>query len=73
VEAAGTGWVPVPTLYLHGADDECIGADMVDIDDMRPLFTGGLEAEILPGLGHFLHLENPAKVNGRIVEFLTTS
>ena len=73
VEAAGTGWVPVPTLYLHGADDGCIGADMVDADDMRPLFTGGLEAEILPGLGHFLHLEDPAKVNGRIVEFLTAA
>jgi pimeloyl-ACP methyl ester carboxylesterase len=71
--AAGTGWVPVPTLYLHGADDGCIGADMVDIEDMKPLFPGGLDAEILPGLGHFLHLEEPAKVNGRIVEFLTAS
>ena len=71
VEAAGGGWVPVPTLYLHGADDGCIGADMVDPDDMKPLFPGGLEAEILPGLGHFLHLEAPAQVNDRIVEFLT--
>ena len=71
VEAAGTGLVPVPTLYLHGADDGCMGADVVDIDDLKPLFPGGLEAEILPGVGHFLHLEAPAEVNGRIVEFLT--
>ena len=71
VEAAGTGLVPVPTLYLHGADDGCMGADVVDIDDLKPLFPGGLEAEILPGVGHFLHLEDPARVNGRIVEFLT--
>jgi pimeloyl-ACP methyl ester carboxylesterase len=40
-------------------------------DDMKNLFPGGLEAEILPGLGHFLHLEDPATVNRRIVEFLT--
>jgi pimeloyl-ACP methyl ester carboxylesterase/REP element-mobilizing transposase RayT len=71
VEAAGTGVVPVPTLYLHGADDGCFGADMVDPDDMKPFFAAGLEAEIMPGVGHFLHLEDPAKVNGRIVEFLT--
>jgi pimeloyl-ACP methyl ester carboxylesterase len=71
VEAAGSGWVPVPTLYLHGADDDCIGADMIDADEMKPLFPAGLEAEIIPGVGHFLHLEDPAKVNGRIVEFLT--
>jgi pimeloyl-ACP methyl ester carboxylesterase len=71
VEAAGSGWVPVPTLYLHGADDGCFGADMVYPDDMKPLFPEGLEAEIMPGLGHFLHLEAPAQVNDRIVEFLT--
>jgi pimeloyl-ACP methyl ester carboxylesterase len=71
VEAAGSGWVPVPTLYLHGADDGCVGADIIDPDEMKPLFPGGLEAEILPGVGHFLHLEDPATINGRIVEFLT--
>lgn len=70
VEAAAAGWVPVPTLYLHGADDGCIGADIVAPDEMKTLFPAGLEAEILPGLGHFLHLEDPATVNGRIVEFL---
>ena len=71
VEAAGSGWVNVPTLYLHGADDGCIGADMVDADELKNLFPGGVEVEVLSGLGHFLHLEDPAKVNGRIVEFLT--
>jgi pimeloyl-ACP methyl ester carboxylesterase len=73
VEAAGSGWVPVPALYLHGADDGCIGADMVSPDDMKLLFPAGLEVEILPGLGHFLHLENPAEVNTRILRFLTAS
>ena len=70
VEAAGSAWIPVPTLYLHGADDGCIGSDMAPVDEMKNLFTGGLDAEILPGLGHFLHLEDPAAVNRRIVEFV---
>jgi len=70
VEAAGTGWVPIPTLYLHGADDGCIGADMVFPDEMQAFFPEGLEVDVLPGLGHFLHLEDPSGVNRRIVEFL---
>lgn len=71
VEAAGSGWVPVPSLYLHGADDGCIGADLVVPDELKPLFPAGLEVEIYDRLGHFLHLEDPARVNGRIVAFLT--
>jgi pimeloyl-ACP methyl ester carboxylesterase len=70
VQGAVNGWVQVPTLYLHGADDGCIGAEIVDADAMKPLFPAGLEVEILPGVGHFLHLEDPG-VNRRIVEFLT--
>jgi pimeloyl-ACP methyl ester carboxylesterase len=71
VEAAGSGWVTIPTLYLHGAEDGCVGADIVDPDEMKPLFPGGLDAEIIPRVGHFLHLEDPANVNSRIVDFLT--
>jgi pimeloyl-ACP methyl ester carboxylesterase len=71
VEAAGVGWVPVPSLYLHGADDGCIGADIIDLDELKPLFPGGRDAELMPGLGHLLHLVDPAKVNGRIIGFLT--
>ena len=73
VEAAGSGWIPVPTLYLHGADDGCIGADIVVLEEMKPLFPGGLDGEIIPGVGHFLHLEDPAGVNRRIVEFVTAA
>jgi pimeloyl-ACP methyl ester carboxylesterase len=72
VEAGANSWVPVPTLYLHGADDGCVGTEVVAPDDeMKALFPGGLDIEVLPGLGHFLHLEDPARVNRRIVEFLT--
>jgi pimeloyl-ACP methyl ester carboxylesterase len=72
VEAAGGGWVPVPTLYLHGGSDGCIATEVLSSEEeMKALFPGGLELEVLPGLGHFLHLEDPAVVNRRIVEFLT--
>jgi len=71
LEAAASGWVSIPTLYLHGGDDGCVGTDMVDADGMKSLFPGGLEVEVIPGTGHFLHLEDPATVNRRIVEFLT--
>ena len=70
VETAGSGWMNCPTLYLHGGNDGCIGADMFG-DDMKNLFPGGLEVEVFPDLGHFLHLEDPATINGRILEFLT--
>jgi pimeloyl-ACP methyl ester carboxylesterase len=71
VEAALSAYVPVPTLYLHGADDGCIGPDMVAPDEMKNLFPAGVETEVVPGVGHFLHLEDPGTVNRRIVEFLT--
>ena len=71
VEAAGSAWVTIPTLYLHGADDGCIGSELVAPDELKNLFPGGIEVEVLPGVGHFLHLEDPTKVNGRIIEFLT--
>jgi pimeloyl-ACP methyl ester carboxylesterase len=71
VEAQSMGYVPVPTLYLHGADDGCIGPDMVVPEEMAPLFPKGLETEVVPGAGHFLHLERPEAVNRRIVEFVT--
>ena len=37
---------------------------------MDHLFAKGLDKEIYPGTGHFLHLERPEAVNQRIVAFL---
>jgi pimeloyl-ACP methyl ester carboxylesterase len=68
VQAAGP--VTIPTLYMHGSDDGCMGADLVAASDPSPHFPGGIEVEIVPGAGHFLHLERPAEVNARILRFL---
>ncbi len=63
----GTTPITMPSLYLHGAQDGCIGAD---IETERSLFTGGLKTMIVPEAGHFLHLEKPELVNAAILQFL---
>jgi pimeloyl-ACP methyl ester carboxylesterase len=36
---------------------------------MDNLFLKGLEKVVVPGTGHFLHLERPGEVNQRILDF----
>lgn len=59
---------PVPALALHGTRDR--PGRLEAFNAMDHLFAKGLEKEIYPGTGHFLHLEQPANVNKRIIEFL---
>ncbi|WP_292976506.1 alpha/beta hydrolase [Mycobacterium sp.] len=60
---------PVPTLYLHGTNDGAVGADL--LDDLGQYFpAAGSAAEILDGVGHFLHLENPELVAKKIAGWL---
>jgi pimeloyl-ACP methyl ester carboxylesterase len=58
---------PVATLYLHGAADGALGIDiLVDVETHLP--AAGSHFEIIDGVGHFLHLEQPeliaATING---------
>ncbi len=39
-------------------------------EQMGALFGAGVEKVLLPGTGHFLHLERPAEVNPKVVQFL---
>lgn len=70
VQNAGLAPVAPPTLYLHGADDGCMAADMVVEAELAPLHPGGLELDVVGSAGHFLHLERPEHVNPRVVDFL---
>ncbi|MDX2170699.1 MAG: alpha/beta hydrolase [Deltaproteobacteria bacterium] len=60
--------VTVPTLYLHGADDGCIGRQLAD--GMEAFFPAGLEKRVVPGAGHFVHQERPDIVNPALLDFL---
>ena len=60
---------PVPTLYLHGADDGAIAADLLG-DLAAHLPAPGSAFEIVDGAGHFLHLEQPEIVADKIADWL---
>jgi pimeloyl-ACP methyl ester carboxylesterase len=60
---------PQPTLYLHGADDGCLGVEMVSAA-AAALPAEGSRVEVVDGAGHFLQLERPAKVNALVIDFL---
>lgn len=71
IEAAGAGPMPIPALYLHGADDGCMGAGAIDATTAESFPEEGSRIEVVDGVGHFLHLERPFEVNRMIVDFLT--
>jgi pimeloyl-ACP methyl ester carboxylesterase len=52
---------PQPWLYLHGAEDCCIGADVA---------SAVPGAVLLEGVGHFPHLEDADRVSRLVVDFL---
>lgn len=58
----------MPTLAIHGTRDRPGRLEAFEV--MDPLFSAGLEKVILPGTGHFLHLERPEEVSRRVVAFL---
>jgi len=60
--------INVPAMMIHGRDDQCIGAEL--LDGMEAFFLKGLRKEIIPGAGHFVHQERPDVVNKLVLEFL---
>ncbi|MGV0050495.1 alpha/beta fold hydrolase [Mycobacterium colombiense] len=60
---------PVPTLYLHGAADGALGAELLtDVEAHLP--AAGSVFEIIDGVGHFLHLERPRAIADKITGWL---
>lgn len=59
---------PQPTLYLHGENDGAFLATRVR--DAAAHLASGSAVEVVGGLGHFLHLEAPAEVRRRVLDWL---
>ncbi|KPK13753.1 MAG: hypothetical protein AMJ62_14555 [Myxococcales bacterium SG8_38] len=60
----------VPTLYLHGERDGCIGPEMTEGQEKH--FSALFETLTLAEAGHFLHLERPTEVNEAILRWFET-
>jgi pimeloyl-ACP methyl ester carboxylesterase len=61
----------VPTLALHGTRDR--PGRLEAFEGMDDLFLKGLEKVVVPGAGHFVHVERPGEVARRIVEFFQSA
>ncbi|MBV8358145.1 MAG: alpha/beta hydrolase [Deltaproteobacteria bacterium] len=67
-EKIATTPIPVPALAFHGTRDRPGRTPAFERMDRH--FTAGLKKVVIPGTGHFIHLERPDEVNAKIVEFL---
>jgi pimeloyl-ACP methyl ester carboxylesterase len=65
----GVDPISVPTLYVHGSVDGCVGVEVSE--GMEPCFTGKFRRVVIDGAGHFVHWEKPAEFNRAVVEFLS--
>jgi pimeloyl-ACP methyl ester carboxylesterase len=57
-----------PTLYLHGESDGCFKAQ--SLGTPLEFLAPGSRVMMVPGAGHFLHLEQPSAVHDAIDSFL---
>jgi pimeloyl-ACP methyl ester carboxylesterase len=62
--------IPQPTLYLHGTEDGCIALDEEAAKGVLTFLGQGSKVERIDGVGHFMLVERPAEINGRILQFL---
>jgi pimeloyl-ACP methyl ester carboxylesterase len=59
---------PIPSLYVHGVRDGCIGVELAD--GCEAAYSKSVEVHRIPEAGHFLHLERPAELNKILLSFL---
>jgi pimeloyl-ACP methyl ester carboxylesterase len=59
--------IETPILQLHGADDGCV----LPPDDSDAHRFARRELLLVPGAGHFVHLEQPEATAARVDAWLT--
>jgi pimeloyl-ACP methyl ester carboxylesterase len=62
---------PRPLAVLHGADDPFVNLDYLTSLTYRNLWQGRIQ--VLPGLGHAAHWQNPKTFNTILLSFLLSS
>jgi pimeloyl-ACP methyl ester carboxylesterase len=60
---------PQPTLYLHGARDGCIDVDLAR--GCERFLAPSSRMIVIDDAGHFLQLEDPARVNDHILSWVS--
>jgi pimeloyl-ACP methyl ester carboxylesterase len=60
----------VPALYLHGAEDGCVGAELARGSERA--FLAGITVHVVLDAGHFVHLERPDEVNRLLLDFFAS-
>jgi pimeloyl-ACP methyl ester carboxylesterase len=63
--------IRVPTLYLHGKDDGCIGPEVGK--GQERFFKNRFESVILDGAGHFMQLERPEAVAEHVIPWFASA
>lgn len=63
--------VRVPTLYLHGANDGCIGPEIGR--NAARHFAGRYRRDVLADAGHFLAAERPEEIAARAAAWFTAA
>lgn len=64
----GAEYPSQPLLYLHGDDDGCVGREVAEA--ARAISPANVRYEFVAQAGHFMQLEQPARVNELIVGFV---
>ena len=64
----GAEYPAQPLLYLHGDDDGCVGREVAEA--ARAISPANVRYEFVAQAGHFMQLEQPARVNELIVGFV---
>jgi pimeloyl-ACP methyl ester carboxylesterase len=62
--------VAMPVLVLHGRTDGCMDARLAAASIRPAQFPAGVKLEVVEGAGHFLHREQPERVNTLLLDFL---